>query len=419
MNKKIFKIWVIYILFILFIFYIDISCSTKKDENLCPRYLIDTTSYQCHNPKAKNFSFLSKYKNIKILDLTGTYVESLSFLNSLKKIEILIVDSSTINQENIKKELLGYKNLKIINSDKSLPDIIKQYLDFSFSFIKKDIEDLNYFLIPFYSKNRLYLNKNEIISFQVYDNIKSVSYVLYEHEFNDIKGITQLYNLKKLKIVLKSDKYIEYITKLKYLEELSLIGKIGHLPIFQKSLTSLYLYNINIKDFSFLKKSNISYLYITTKDYKNNYWNKLKKEYPNIEIEIKNNFFIPTKPLYHPCHNQSSYNFGKSYIRFYHFFLKIEKEILEELRDNNLMISLTLQNIKFMINKVGIKINHLWNKDITFLDRALGNNQKEVIKYLKKNNAKRGCEILNKKCEKPIKTKIKEYYPKCKPLNTE
>jgi len=191
---------------------------------------------------------------------------------------------------------------------------------------------------------------------------------------------------------------------------LHLSGNIKKLPDLNKlkKLEELYLYNTKIKDYSFLKlkESSINYLYIVTKKSDNKKWIELEKKYPNIEIEIKNILYLPTRDYVH-THRIPYTSLGiKNNITFFKKNAYWSGYGIGSLRKNYLRYSYRLGDIKFLLEELNININHLWKSNreddyanITFLDKAIKDNNKEVIDYLKSLGAKRGCEVLKKECE--------------------
>jgi internalin A len=131
-----------------------ISCDKPKNnaEEKIFRYV---KSYQYHEKDVTDFSFLSKYKNLEILDLTGTSVEDLSFLKHITKLKFLIlIDTKVKSLDSIKhlenleelhlkgtnvKDLSPLKKLKKLNID---GQFAKTIIDNSLSFQNIDIESL-------------------------------------------------------------------------------------------------------------------------------------------------------------------------------------------------------------------------------------------------------------------------------------
>ena len=370
------------ILLVVIFLFVILSCSKSNAEQAI---YDNIRTYQYHEKDIKDFSFLSKYKNLELIDLSETLVNDLSFTKKLPKLKKIILENVTDDYKKIKY----FMNIIKLNKIK-----IYGVNNFDFS-INSSID--NYFSILYDKKTK----KIDLIE------IEQNSYLSKPAIFYNLSGILQLKSLKKLKIILRNDRYIDYLIKLKFLEELYLMGNFEELPQFQKSLKKLYLYNIPIKDFSFLKKSNIEYLYIVTKKYKDEKWIKLKKEYPNIHIEIKNMLFTPIKECSYHFKNKKKAN-----ISFDGFYLNTTNcNVVKDLRNNILDFEFSPENIS-SLNMLGISINNLWKGNITFLDKAIEQERNEIAKYLLYSyqkfvtktgklypKIKKGCEILNTKCK--------------------
>jgi hypothetical protein len=236
--------------------------------------------------------------------------------------------------------------------------------------------------------------------------------------FEDISSLSRFENLKQLEIALKNDNYIDYLAKVPKLEELSLWGTVHHLPKLPAKLKKLYLYDVDLMDFSFLKGSNLKELYIVARFYKDRKhgksiferefneiysdWDKLKKEYPSIKIEVKNKLFMPTQfcEIKNPSMSDSRY-YLEDELGFGDIYLYGDCYIIRELRNDNLDLDyeLTLSDYKVLINEVGVDINYLWGTYMTFLDKAIIDKNKRAIEYLKDNGAKKSCEIFKMKCD--------------------
>jgi len=364
------------IIIIFLIFFIFLSCKEEK-------IFYNVRTYQYHEKDITDFSFLSKYKELRVLDLSNTNIKSLSFLKDLTELRVLILNNTNIKSireikylKKLEKLYLDTKKIKdktpLIEFNKRIKkmgmfncstiideDCGEEELTNIFSFKDKDITFLDF--IPL---NLWTLSPKKI------------------YFFEDISGIIQLNKLKILKLALKNDLYIDYLTKLPCLEELHLSGDIKHLPIFN-TLKKLYLYNVNITDFSFLKKSNIDYLYIVTKDFNNNYWNKLKEQFPNIKIQIKNRLFTPIKNCIHLPYKHLKH------FRFYNLYLTGDCNLIKELRKGILTKYLSIDDYITLVEEINIDIDYLWKDNITLLEKAIKDNNKDAIEYLKsikKNN---------------------------------
>ena len=75
--------------------------------------------------------------------------------------------------------------------------------------------------------------------------------------------------------------------------------------------------------------------------------------------------------------------------------------IIKSLRKGDIDINyiFTLDDYKVLLDEVGIDINFLWNDDLTFLDKAIMDENKKAIDYLKEYGAKKSCEIFKMKCD--------------------
>ena len=410
------------------------SCSKTKSSksvklNIAEQKLYDDIrEYQYHEKDVKDFSFLTKYKNLEALDLSGTNVKDISFIKDLKKLRILILENTSIELEEVNKYVKEFDSdfgkAFIYKKETNTRQILKYYSDLYFSHPYKIFHSV-------FHGNRIDIFNAGAFHNDVYelDLFKKAYYYNYKsYRFSDLYGLERFKNLNLLKIILKDSKYIDKLTKLEKLEELHLAGSVAKLPEFQDSLKKLYLYNIDIDDYSFLKNSKIKELYIVTQDYKHETLKSLEKEFPNIYIEVKNKLHSPILKTFKGFNSCNSYNnyykVGTKDNVFYTFnFDNISLEgncdVIEELRDDIFDIKITLNNFWFLNYNLGIDINHLWNDDETFLDIALKQKNVEVIeKLIAKHNyshlpflVKRGCEVLKTKC-KAIPKDLQELFDK-------
>ena len=440
----------------------------KSLPNLKALLLIDT--------KIKDITNIKYLLNLEELYLSRTEVKEISSLRELNKLNMLHIDNTKVKTiENLSLKQLDIRNTaikiekkeekkeekKYIINLKNKNGIIGEYHLDNYSYPNKEkilsgkvnernseiiendnllFEPLNYdYLIKYRGVTSINLEKYPDLLISLYHKFKVVEYLnLFgtAHSYyrtlslNNISGITQLKDLQILKLHLKSDKYIKSVTKLINLKELYLSGNIEKLPNFQYRLEKLYLYNTKVKDFSFLNKSNIKYLYIVTKNFRDDSWSRLKKEYPKIKIEVKNILFTPIKYLNllsrekisnitrnreiydgecDDCEAHCYENFTKD-LQFKIYLNTNCYYIIRELRKNSLNIRhISLIDIKSLLEKINIDVNHIWNDNITFMDYYYINKQYEkekfndkIFNYLKSKGAKRACEILKTKC-KPIK----------------
>ena len=528
-------------IFLIFVVLLLSSCNNKS--NLCPNGMSKNKKiFQCYNKKTKDFSFLSKYKQLEAIDLTGSGVKNINFVKNLENLKILILINTNVEDisalKNNKKleelylsntlvkelsplsKLTNLKILHIENTDikinilktlnlkqLSLENLFADEYDNTYYQYSNISDIINYYQIcnplrefkekVIYKDNcnkvcrnpeYLTINKNNLIGYKDflislyykyintnirYLNLWGLTYN-YERtlEFENISALILFKNsLKKLKIHLKTDKYISVLSKLSELNELHLSGNIKKIDKLPSKLKTLYLYNTNLNNFSFIDNSGLKKLVIITLN--ENKYQYLKKKYPHIKINILNTLYFsplaefPVDPLpkgkdiceikvkgYRDNFYENfdltkineriqKFSFKGAYIVYPE---KYEYNIVKKLQKR--IIPINFYYMKYALNKLNYDINKLDDNMETILDKVIllhkqiVNTDKEIenlknkfigkriravetrierlkqqkiyystvkmeIEYLRKHGAKRSCEILKTKC-KPLSPEIEK-----------
>jgi len=197
------------------------SCNKYEDDlikdNIAENIILNKVKiYQYHKKDVTDFSFLSKYKNLRALDLSGTNVKDISFLKELTKINTLLLINTKVKDITPVKYLTKLHQLFINRT--LVKDLTPLKNLKELSIIKTDNKDiisagLKVYLEPDYSNLIIYNKKNKYpeeldkypeLSFSLYQKFKKVEYIDFSNiELEDISGALQFKELKVLKINLK------------------------------------------------------------------------------------------------------------------------------------------------------------------------------------------------------------------------
>lgn len=372
------------------------SCN-KKDVEKIPfcgeNYNKDEKVIFCLNKENINdFENITKFKNLRKLDLSHSKIKNILLLKELKNLEILYLYNSTFEVTEI-KELSFVK--QVYSSD------YIRYLN---------CIELNnhYFHNPFMYIDEVLINQNNC---------------------NIHKQLRFFYNKKTkiLKLRLNNDKIWKELLKFIYLEELWLnfdkYTKINY-DYLPKTLKRLVFVESEINNFDFVKDFyNLEEILIVNKDFTKEKISKIK----NVTIKYVDPFiYLPTRIEFkdywlidrdedEAAEDLLNFYFNYNlegikeffditsikdiYIRTYDLIDIVARYLARTELFIDFIETCSYDYIKRMLDTKDIDINYVDKLNNTVLDYSYRYCNEKISNLLKEYKAKRDCELKNEKCD--------------------